>query len=66
MICLRPVSECGWRAEIKNSEFLGISIRKETQQSKLEDAAAHSILECWRGSLFPVKSIAMAVKADAY
>lgn len=66
MICLRPFSECGWRAEIKSSEFLEISIRKETQQSKLEDAVAHSVLECWRASPFPVISIAMAVKANAY
>lgn len=66
MICLRPVSECGWRAEIKSSEFLEISIRKETQQSKLEDAVAHSKLEYWKGSLFPVKSIAIAVKANGY
>lgn len=34
MICLRPVRECGWRAEIKSSEFLEMSIREEAQRSK--------------------------------
>lgn len=34
MICLRPVRERGWRAEIKSSEFLEMSIREEAQGSK--------------------------------
>lgn len=53
-------------AEIKSSEFLEISIREETQQSKLESAVAHNTLGCWRGSLSPVKSIAMVVTATTY
>lgn len=53
-------------AEIKSSEFLEICIREETQQSKLESTVAHNTLGCWRGSLSPVKSIAMVVKATTY
>lgn len=34
MICLRPGRERGWRAEIKSSEFLEMSIRDEAQGSK--------------------------------
>lgn len=36
----QAVRECGWRAEMKSSEFLEMCIRKETQQSKLEATVA--------------------------
>lgn len=43
MICLRSVRERGWRAEIKSSEFLEMSIRGEAQGSK--QGGHHGLVE---------------------
>lgn len=63
MICLRPVRECGWRTGIKSREFLEMSIRAETWQSKHGGCCSTQLTGLLEGSLFPETCISVVVKA---